>query len=518
MNKIIIITISLIALLVSTSLASEGTAVVKLGYIMPDEMDHLGVNQETFNTYEGLALSFEDIRYQFENGVNLSGALTDLTLENRNLRLSVTKPGLISFSVNHNKYQRIYDANSDYKTRRMSTGFNGYIKPQKNIKLYGGFSNIEKEGTTELVYRPVIDSFHYEQDYQQYTYNYGAEGLWSYGRIKTEYKESYFYDDIEFANDRKSKMFNINFYTSIPQYKHISIAGGLIKRDDDYYDRDIMLESKSIWGAAKVLLKKDVTLNYRLVSTTTDHSETTDETSNILNSLSITKKWLSQAGLTFAYEHHSSDEKINHTISNGIILSGWLRANSKWLVKGRYSFIGKETDHGTTLIGDVDRSRVMFKIRYHDAVWGGWEGKFEQRIKEYKEFSSRSDYTSYSTRLFLNSKIYGKFVVGYSYYLGEYANQTALTTFEFTDHIINASYYPLPFKQFQFGLSGNYYRTQRDLDVEKFSANINAKWEVHPGSFIEGKYRVYTFDDWQVAANTYTANIIEITFIKELKL
>ena len=57
-----VLTGALFCLTTTIRAVNEGTGKVKLGYTFVDEEGNLGVNQETYNQYEGTAVSLMDWR------------------------------------------------------------------------------------------------------------------------------------------------------------------------------------------------------------------------------------------------------------------------------------------------------------------------------------------------------------------------------------------------------------------------------------------------------------------------
>lgn len=520
MNKLMTICALIILLLATTiSFANEGSVSVKFGYVIPDETDHLGVNQETYNLYEGLGLSFNNLRYRFDNGLIINGDLTNITLNNRNLRMNVQKPKMFSLSFYNNQYRRTYDADGVNFTRRISTGLSGQITAIKNFKLFGGFSSIDKDGTVQNEYRPVVDVVTYKTDYTQYMYNFGAEGFCEYGRVRAEFKHHLFEDDIDYNNDRKTDIFSLSAFTSVPGNRNYTLAGGLVTREDDLYDRSSNLKTNSFWGAAKFYFKKQITFNYRLVNSKFEHADEGLETTHMQHTISLSKAWQNTGGLTAGYEYRTADNETDKTKATGYLISGWYNFNKNWRARGKYSFIGKEVDEGTTLVGDEDRSRHMISLRYKNDSFGSLEGKLEKRIKKYEEIDSKVDYTALSTRAVLKQADYGKLSVMYSYYKGEYENRSDDVSYDFKDHVVNVAIYPVALKKARFKIGGTYYRhaSELDIDLEKFSADFGLTLTLPSGYALEGTYKMYTYDDYLIANNTYTANVIEINFIKDIQ-
>ena len=79
--------------------ADYGSGEVKIGYVITDEEGNLAVNQETYNTYEGFGLSFNDFRLRMPSGLQFRADLNNITLNNRKLTFEAHKPGLFRLAV-----------------------------------------------------------------------------------------------------------------------------------------------------------------------------------------------------------------------------------------------------------------------------------------------------------------------------------------------------------------------------------------------------------------------------------
>ena len=187
-------------------------------------------------------------------------------------------------------------------------------------------------------------------------------------------------------------------------------------------------------------------------------------------------------------------------------------------IKTKYSAVNKDVDNGATIFGDEERTRYNLSAKYKANEWVSLKGKLEKRSKEYKELNSTVDYTSASGGFSIKKDKLGKVAFNLSYYLGEFENQSNSVNYEFSDYVLSAYIYPELNSNFSFWTGATYYRSHRDIDLEKFNFNLGVTWEFIETHYLEAKYRAYTYDDLMIISNNYTANIIEISLIKDIKL
>ena len=506
-----------LGLMIATSLmAQTGEMEVKIGYVITDEEDNQAVNQETFNTYEGPAFSLNNIYVGFENGLKFTGDMSNLSLNNRNMNMTLSKAGLTQINFYNNQYRRVYSADGSNFTRREATGLNGFVKPHKNLKLFGGFDYFDKDGTAQYSLDPVGESNEYEINYTQYSYNFGGQAYCPYGNMRYEFKQITFQNDINFDLDRTADVHNLSFYSSLPSYRWFTLAAGYYNRSDEYDSTSLKLATESFWGGGKIYLKNQWLIDFRTILATTEHNDDLNEQDNKYYTVAVGKTFKRMAGFRVGYELRNAENDTRKTTADGYMISGWYNYLGKLYLKGRYSFISSTVDEGDILIGETERSRHMISAKYQDTQWGSLSAKLEKRIKKYDDIDTEVDYTSASGALALKTK-FGKFVASYKYNFGEYYNRSEDLGFEFSDHIVCGGLYPIAYHGLDLYVGATYYTTFRDLEMEKLSLDAKIGWEFIPMHRIEGRYQMYTYDDFFVINDTYTANNFEINFIKELK-
>ncbi|KAA3636386.1 MAG: hypothetical protein DWP97_02870 [Calditrichaeota bacterium] len=507
-------------------LAAGGEMKVGAGYTFLDEMDNLSVYQGTSNLYEGFAFSVEDFKYGFDNGVNLNGNFVNTSLKNRNLAFSAYKSGLFTMSASHYRYRKIYSADGSLFTKRERTNFKASVQPSDKFKLFGGYNIIEKDGITDYSYSPLQFDFTDTIGYTQFTYNVGATGFCEYGSVTAEIRNTVYQDDQSegFLNDRTSDQFKLHFYTKIPDYDEYQVFGGYMQREDKMDSTTVELKTTNFWGGLRAYFKDQYMFTYRMIAASTEDVDDNITTDNSYHTFAVQKSFARDGGIRVGYELKSTEDEFNKTSGNGFLINGWYQLDNSWFFKGKYSFASSEVDDGTILLSDVERSKHMISIQYVFPKYGNIVGKAEKKIKRYNDIanvgtslaSSEADYTKASLKLTLKEAKYGKLIFTNSYYLGKFENLSDETSYEFSDHVISTTVIPRSFGQFTVAVNGTYYRSRRDVDVEKFNFNSTVMWDMLNDLSFEAKYSAYTYDDLMAVIDTYTANIVEIKFIKNL--
>ncbi len=504
--------------------AGEGTTNIKTGYIYTDETGNSSVNQETYNIYDGFNLSITDFSYTTNNGILFNADFLNTTLDNRNLRLSSSKPGLFSLSAYNNKYRRNYNYENSYNTTRNSYGFRSSLIAAKNVRFFGGYYVTDKSGTTLQQIDIMNDTSLFLTDYRQTAYKFGVQGFSSLGNLRVEYRKSDFDDKTANPIDRESNQLTISAFSKIPKQINIHLSGGYIYRTDKETTYNSETKTNQLWGGAKYYFLKNNSIEYRIRFARTDNSSNSVETDNWINNITFGKTWKGSGGIRIGFESRIVDDLVDRSESNGLIVDGWYKTGTHLLFRGIASTRSKDIPTGSTLLGDESITRHLFSVRYRDNNYGDLTLRLDKRIRKNDDVSvnTQIDYTSISSILNLKDKNYGSVNIIYSYYLGEFENRDLVSetfkSYEFSDHVVTGTMTPNSYGNFDISFGGTYYRSRRDQDKEKFSFNIVTRYHFPHDHTIELKYDVFNYDDYQLNRNYYTANIVEINFIKAIKL
>jgi len=504
----------------ATVVWAEGGGRVKAGYVFVDEVGNLGVNQETYNLYDGPALSLEDFQYRAANGVNVTADLTRITLNNRNLRASVSKPGLFGLSVSNHQYRRIYSFDGDRFTRRRSTAGEAYVHPIKEVKIFGGYALDEKYGQSRYVVRPYGESVYGSTDYSHTSFHVGGQATYRQGNLRLEYRRFDFTDDTKAAGDRQADQFTIDAFAPVPKYQKLVLSGGYQYRKDRHVPSAVELKTNQGWAAARVYLPRDFIAEYRFVAARSDHTLRPVEIDNFVNTASVSRTWPKYGGLRLGYEYRSCDDILNRTVAQGFLFAGWFRYHDRLTLRARLALRRENVIDGATLVGDEDLTRHEISARYQITAWGDLLVRYQGRIKKNDDIGARADYNAVTAELNLARTSYGRLSVTYSYYQGEYDNRTGADPgrYEFGDHVLTGAVHTVEYRNLQVWAGGSYYRAKRDRDTEKIGGRVGGQYQLPRGYRVEAEYQVMNYDDYLVIDEYYTGNIVMVNLIKSFTL
>ena len=509
---------TLAVLCLSQFATAEGGGDVRLGYVYNDDEGNRAVNQESYNVYEGMSFSLEEWYMVFDNGVNLSADMTDITLNNRNLRARASKAGLFDLSFTNNQYRRVYSFEGDRFTRRRTTGARVSVQPHRYVTFFGGMTRSDRHGDIQEVLSPVVDTLMSSTDYSHTTYDAGTRLAHRYGVMRLEYRRFDFADNITPEGDREADQFTLNLSSTVPGWDWLQLAAGYRYRTDKMSSSDLDLTTNQYWGGAKFYLPCRMTADYRLLLAGTERDMDNITTDHVSHTFSLGKNWTRYGGLRLGYELRTADDDVNRTESGGFLFSGWYNWQSRLFLKASGSTRETEVKEGVVLVGDEDYTRHRVSAQYRAENLGDMTVRWLSRLRKNEDIGSQVDYDMIASTLNLRHDDYGRFSVTYAYYLGKFENRSDETSYEFSDNTLSGSIHPPAYRNVSVSFGGTYYRSRRDQDLEKSSLNFGVMYDVTKDWQVQAHYNVFNFDDFLARGAYYTANIVEISLKRSFSI
>jgi hypothetical protein len=471
--------------------------------------------------YEGLALSLDNFHYLTRSGIDFLADFKNITLNNRDLRAAISKPGEFSFSLKNQRYRRINSVDGDKFTRRRTTGGEAHVFVTRHVKLFAGFSLTEKHGDSLSLISPDGDSIVCSTDYSHSALTIGGQVFYPQGSFTARYQASRdFSDNVDIDDSRNAKNLDVSAFAPLPKYNRIVLSGGYHYRQDSHARSSTELATDQGWAAARAQLPYNLTAEYRFTAARSDRSRQPTTIDNYINTASLGRQWPRHGGIRVGYENRICDDIMNRTMAQAVLLSGWFRYEEKLLIRGGVTIRDKDVKEGITLVGEEQLTRYQLSARYHVAGWGDLSGSYRGRVRTRDDIETRAEYNTFSTELALHREAYGRLTVTYAYYAGSYENRSTgvSTDFRFNNHVITGMITPRDYRKVQLSFGGTYYRSRRDLDTEKFGLQIQGRYALPDKYEVEVSYRALNFDDFLATDRYYTGNIVDLYLIKGFDL
>jgi hypothetical protein len=513
-------TLALVILLTASTVfgATDYSGKIKAGYTYTDLEGNLGVNQGTFNLYDGATLSLQDFSALLDNGLRMNADLYNLTLDNRRLRFGVTKPGLMGVSFNHAAYRRVFDFDGNVESKRHLTDGRVWWQPHKAVRVFGdlGFNNLS--GEVAPLYNTAENGLFNLVDYSNTRFGFGATYRQNRTTGTVEYRGSSFSDDESSLNDRTTRRIRATFATPVPRYEQVVVNAGFQNFRVAIEDRSDSLSANTAWGGAKWFIRNGFSLRYSFLFDRTHRTGDPVATDNLVHGIYAGKVWQGKAGLTAGYQRRFKDDLLVERTGNNWSVSAWARPWSFMTLDAGHGSDKLEVDEGQALTGKRERNGGWASAKFtHRGSW--LRMKIAGRSTEYEEIGTEAEYTRYATDTWIDLPKWGQLSAAYSFSDGEYENTSG--QFDFDEHVVSGDITSREYWRTTLGFGGTYYRSRKDTDVESFSVRMLGRYAHPNGLGLEVVYSSHNYDNFAdphpIYTEYYTDNVVEINLIYTLK-
>ena len=509
----------LILLVISVpAFAGEAKGVFKMGYTFEDEEGSQAVERSSYNVYEGFGLSLEDVIWTFGDGFRLNADLKNITLNNRNLMLGLQKDNLYRFDLYNHQYRRVYDFDGSKFTRRHNSGGSFWHSAHKYLRLYGGMNYFGRSGNQLNVFDTFDDNataIPEEVDYNQTNYHFGMTFRQKGRMLQGEFRGSSFSDNEDSSRDQKRQAVKLWGFVPVPSYEWIRLHGGFRHFETKYQETEFKISANTVWGGAQVYLPFNLSLSYYGMLDRAQSDSDLVATDNMSHAVYGTYTFPRKAGLTAGYQFDTVDDFEDEVEANSIYLYGWFKPMPKLDIRAEFGSRAEEMFAGSRVLGDVDQTKHRVTVKYKFSDYNYIRGKMMLRSRESDYLGTEVDFWRGALDGYYKLTTYADLSIGYNYTEGEYTNMTAM--FEFSDHLIYGDLIlnePLSLKGTVLSFGGMYYKSKRDLDIEKITLRFGAEYNLFRDYYLEADYDVHNFDDLTVLDRYYTANIVTISLNK----
>ncbi len=502
-------------LLAASAMASAGSGEVRVGYVYLDEEGNQSVYHPTFNLYEGPTISLEGFRYRFANGMIARANLKNIIMNNRNLNASLAKPGVFDLRVGHDQFRRIYNFDESSYTRRHQERASLRVTPVEHVELFGGVLMMERTGTTTDLFNPTPNPTEVDVDYKRSYYNFGAQFNYRGSMILGEYRADQYTDNNDEARDQKRAEYRFTGLLTYPKYDFLKLIGGFRHFETEFDQSGFMISNNRGYGGGVIDLPQNISLKYVGVLDRTSSDSDFVATDNMMHTgyLSYTRPLM--FGITLGYQYDANDDFEDEVRGKSFYVGGWTTPRKGWEVRYEFGNRKEEVEDGVRLLGDEDRNRHAFSVKYRPEKIGAFGYKMTSLVRENVQLGTKADMYRFAVDAVIRYfEKYATLNYAYVHSQGTYENLTE--NFEFRDHLVSGDVTTAEYKGITLGFGALYYRSQRDLDIEHFNIRVAAALRFYQDYRFEAEYNAYNFDDLSVYEDYYTGNVVELSLIKGL--
>lgn len=516
-SKSIILILALVLSAFGLSMAGDFSGTVRVGQTFVDDEGDRSVNHSSYNIYEGTALSIENLRYCSDNMVRVSGNFRNITLNNRNLSLSISKSGFAGLSLRNSQYRRVYSSAGDAYTRRNRSSADLWFQVHEYIRLTGGYGVTNKKGQRLELFEPGTAIGREEMDYTLARYDVGASLNYQNHQLDVSYRGTTYEDEKDTIFNRTTGRFQITASAPVPGLNSVSLNGGFQNYQTTIKSRPDTLKANTAWGGMRYLGPHQISLRTSFVFDRARRTGDLSASDNLMYAIYAGKDWQRHAGVVVGYQHRINDDVRDEITASGYTVSLWGKPFAKLLLRANYGSDAKEVKTGRTLTGDQNYTRFSGSVRYDLGMSSYARVKYSSRNTENEEIGSEADFDQIAFELSLNRPEYGSLQLAYSLLDGQYVNTSG--GFYFKDHVLTSDLLSRSYRNVQVGFGATYMRGKEDIDIESSQLRFSGLYSFMEDYQFSVVYRAFNYDDFKddspIYSKYYTSNVVEVSVAKQ---
>lgn len=498
-------------------MAGDFSGTVRVGQTFVDDEGDRSVNQSSYNIYEGAAFSIENFQYCSSNKLRVKGDFRNVTLNNRNLSLSISKSDFAGLSLRNSQYRRVYSSGGDAYTRRNRTSGDIWFQVHEHIRLTGGYGLTNKKGQRLELFEPGTAIGREEMDYTLTRYDAGASLNYQNHRLNVSYRGTKYEDEKDPVYDRTTGRLQITASAPLPKLKSVFVNGGFQNYQTTIKNRPDTLKANTVWGGLRYFGPHQVSLRTSFMFDRARRTGDLSASDNLVYAIYAGKDWQRYAGAVVGYQYSINDDVRDEITTNGYTVSLWGKPYPKLLLRADYGSDAKEVKAGRTLTGDENYTRISGSVRYDLGMSSYARVKYSSRNTENEEIGSEADFDQTAFELSLNRPEYGSVQLAYSLLEGQYINNSG--GFYFKDHVLTSDLLSRSYRNVQVGFGATYMRGKEDIDIESSQLRFSGLYSFMEDYQFSVVYRAFNYDDFKddspIYSKYYTSNVVEMSVAKQ---
>jgi len=497
----------------STAATLDGT--VKVGGIILDEEGDRSAVQETYNVYDGLAVSQVLLNGRLSGGNSFFLDARDLNLDSRQGSFVYRIPQRLRLSAQYDQHRQVFDPLRAVTSDRKEFNVGAELTAGRWFGVSGSFGHLTREGDrlpfpsgTESVLGTRYDNV---LQFGQITVH-GQKGRRG---AALSFRASEYSNELDARGDRSGRIVTARVYAPSPFYEKWThmLRGAYGVRELSDTDVDYTLANFQYTGIVEPVAAWQ--LRYNFEGNRIDHEATGLKTDRFVNDLDILYFYPRGRILAgYAYEINDDDRSLTsyHSWRAGVTY----RSGSRIAAKLDYSARVKNDQEDLTLLKDVEASRIRGSVQVQPVDRISLGGSYTKRQRELPDIDVKADGDVATGFGRYEIRSWGSVGVDYSYANDEYRDLAG--RFDSESHFVTARAELTRIKNLRLAGGGVYMDIGKDLDIEKSSVFVEGSYKVRGGYGLEVRYNVYNYDDYILLDRYYTANVVRINLVYDLKL
>ena len=514
------LTVAVLGATAGPLVAGDWNGTIRLGGVVLDEEGDRSAVQETYNVYDGFALTRINLDGTPDDRHYLSLDLRDINLDSRKGSFVLRHAGAFKLDASFDRHRQVFDPDRAVSSDRTRWDVGARYTPSKWLWLSGSLNSSRREGDRLAFPAGTSSVLGTEYDYALRTGRFAAEARKGRRGVEVAYQMTDFNDDLDPAQDRTGRVVSGRLYGPCAFYdrwmhfvrgaygtSEVSNEGGAVR------DLDYKLYSVQYTGVVRPVDRFHFT--YTFDAQRVDDESTDLKTDRIRNNVAATV-YHAYGSVTGGYAYETNDDDRSLTSYNSWQAAASLRYQKRVKAKIRYSGRVKSDLEELTLLKDIESSRFRADLEVAPFERATIGGGFNLRDREYPDIDVKSE--GESVRAFARYSVdgWGNLYGDYTHSTDEYTDLVA--GFDAETDVVTARVTLERIRGLRLSSGITYVDAGGDLDIEKSIVSIDGRYVVLDDWALEVEYNMFNYDDFIVLDRYYTANVVRFNVVYDLPL
>lgn len=498
----------------STSWAATLGGNVTLGGIFVDEEGDRSTVQETFDLYDGFAVSRIHLFGTTDSRNSFMLDLRDINLDSRMGHLLLRMPGRFRLNADYDQSRYVFDPGRGVTADRKDWRLGAQWTASPWLVLSGGGGYLTREGD-RLAFPPgTADVLGDRYDHALLTTQWSADVQSGRRGGGLSLRTSNFSDDLNSAADRTGQVFAGRLYAPMPFYEKwnnlFRASYGTRKRSDG--DQEWTLSGFQYTG---ILQPRDAwELRYGFDASRVKDESLDLQTDRIQNDVDVF--WFHRYGrLNAGYGYETNDDDRTLTSYQSWRAGAIVRPDPRVTARVEYAGRVKKDQEELTLLKDIESSKVRAKLDVRPVERFTVGGDFTRRERDLNDIGVSVEGTVTGAFVRWDVPRWGSLMADYSHADDDYDD--LLAPFKSISDIVTARVETGYVKNLTLASGVTYLDIGGDLDIEKSIVFVEGTYRLLDRYHLGVKYNAYNYDDYILLDRYYTANVVRVDFGYDLR-
>jgi hypothetical protein len=485
---------------------------VRVGGVVLDEVGDRSAVQETYNVYDGFALTQIRLQGSVTQRSHFMLDLRDMNLDSRQGDLNFMVPGTASVTARYDQHRQVFDSDRSVNSERRDWGVGLSLTPKRWLSVSGSYASLDRDGD-RLGFPPgTLSVLGTRYDNSLRSGQLTVEGRSDRRGAAVTYRLSDYTDELNSVADREGHVVSARLWTPDPFFDKVQhfLRGAYGIRKLTTNELDYTLANVQYTGIAN--LSSAWQLRYRFDANRIDNESTQMKTDRFQNDVDATYFYkYGRLNAGYGYEINDDDRRLTsyHSWRAGMDFR-----HGKVLAKVFYAGRVKKDEEELTLLKDVEASRIRGDLELRPLKELVVGGRYARRDREFPDIGVEMDGDVVSGFGRYERAGWGSVGAEYSYSLDEYRDLVG--NFDSDSHIVTGRAEITRVKNLRLGGGVAYLDIGKDLNIEKSSIFAEGAYAFLRDYEIEVQYNVYNYDDYILIDRYYTANVVRFNLVYNL--